>query len=272
MLLNYVEYEVKEEYTDNHVADKHSKAGHMFDEEMADVGKFGDVEMHEAATHTFQGMSNEVQSDKLDEEQDTTTGAHEGVNDRKEESDHEVLPDQQDVDKDNPDKDQQDIDKDQQDGDQHDEDKDQQVGDKQDGDKDQQDGDKQDGDKDQQGGVDDGKDHKGEVDDDLSLPEKKDGDKDPIIEGPKVETGGNKLLKEEDPKVDTGVSAELLEECVPDDGAMHKAQFLGDKDAPTIVDVNEHTPGDDDALLAEMFCFKKKLSRACVPKTRACKM
>ena len=84
LLLNYVEYEVKEEYTDNHVADKHSKAGHMFDEEMADVGKFGDVEMHEAATHTFQGMSNEVQSDKLDEEQDTTTGAHEGVNDRKE--------------------------------------------------------------------------------------------------------------------------------------------------------------------------------------------
>ena len=85
----------------------------LFDEE--DVGKFGDVEMHEIATHTFQGMSNEVQSDKLDEEQDTTTGAHEGVNDRKEEPYHEVLPDQQDVDKDNPDKDQQDIDKDQQD-------------------------------------------------------------------------------------------------------------------------------------------------------------
>ena len=223
LLLNYVENEVKEEYTDNHVADKHSKAGHMFDEEMADVGKFGDVEMHEAATHTFQGMSNEVQSDKLDEEQDTTTGAHEGVNDRKEEPDHEVLPDQQDVDKDNPDKDQQD------------EDKDQQVGDKQDGDKDQQDGDKQDGDKDQQGEVDDGKDQKGEVDDDLLLPEKKDGDKDSIIEGPKVEIGGNKVLKEEDPKVDTGVSAELLEESVPDDGAMHKAQFLGDKDPPAVV-------------------------------------
>ena len=106
----------------------------------------------------------------------------------------------------------------------------------------------------------------------MSLPEKKDGDKDPIIEGPKVETGGNKVLKEEDPKVDTGVSAELLEECLPLDGAMHKAQFLEDKDPPTVVDVNEHTPGDDDALLAEMFCIKKKLSRAHVPKTRVCKM
>lgn len=224
LLLNYVEYEVKEEYTDNHVADKHSKAGHMFDEEMADGGKFGDVEMHEAATRTFQGMSNEVQSDKLDEDKDTTTGAHEGVND-------------------------------------------QQDGDKQDGDKDQQDGDK-----DQQGEVDDGKDQKGEVDDDLSLPEKKDGDKDPIIEDPKVDSGGNKVLKEEDPKVDTGVSAELLTLCLPLDGAVHKAQFLGDKDPPTVVDVNEHTPGVDDALLAEMFCIKKKLSRARVPKTRACKM
>ncbi|KAI5054545.1 hypothetical protein GOP47_0030562 [Adiantum capillus-veneris] len=39
-------------------------------------------------------MSNEVQSDKLDEDKDTTTGAHEGVNDRKEEPGHDVLPNQ----------------------------------------------------------------------------------------------------------------------------------------------------------------------------------
>ncbi|KAI5055935.1 hypothetical protein GOP47_0029456 [Adiantum capillus-veneris] len=81
---------------------------------------------------------------------------------------------------------------------------------------------------------------RGKVDDDKSLPEKKDGDKDPIIKDPKVDTGGNKVLKEEDPKVDdTGVSKELLEECLPLDDAMHKAQFLGDKDPPIGVDVNE---------------------------------
>ncbi|KAI5053979.1 hypothetical protein GOP47_0031131, partial [Adiantum capillus-veneris] len=61
----------------------------MFYEEMANGGKFCDVEMHEATTHTFQGMSNEEQSDKLDEDKDTTTGALEGVNDCKEEPDHE---------------------------------------------------------------------------------------------------------------------------------------------------------------------------------------
>ncbi|KAI5055936.1 hypothetical protein GOP47_0029457 [Adiantum capillus-veneris] len=61
---------------------------------MADGGKFCDVEMHEAATRTSQGMSNEVQSDKLDEDKDTTTGAHEGVNECKEDLDHDVLPDQ----------------------------------------------------------------------------------------------------------------------------------------------------------------------------------
>ncbi|MCO5609868.1 hypothetical protein L7F22_064101 [Adiantum nelumboides] len=85
---------VKEEYTDNHAADKHSKDGHIFYEEMEDGGKCCDVEMQEAATHSFQGMSNEVQSDKLDENKDTTTRAHKGVNDRREEPDHEVLPDQ----------------------------------------------------------------------------------------------------------------------------------------------------------------------------------
>ncbi|MCO5607986.1 hypothetical protein L7F22_062188 [Adiantum nelumboides] len=178
------EYEVKEEYTNNHVADKHSKAGHMFDEEMEDAGKCCDVEMHEATTRSFQGMSNEVQSDKLDEDKDTTIRAHERVNDHREESDHEVLPDQQDVDKEHPDKDQQDIDKDQ----------------------------------------------KVEVDDENLLRENKDGDKDPIIQDPKVDTGGNKVLKEEDPKVDTGVSKEPLEECLPADEEVHKAQFLGDKD------------------------------------------
>ncbi|MCO5566944.1 hypothetical protein L7F22_020627 [Adiantum nelumboides] len=92
-VVDYVEYKVKEEYTGNHAADKHSKAGHMFDEEMEDGGKFCDVEMHEAATRSFQGMSNEMQSDKLDEDKDTTTGTHEGVNDRREEPDHKVLPD-----------------------------------------------------------------------------------------------------------------------------------------------------------------------------------
>ncbi|MCO5588896.1 hypothetical protein L7F22_042857 [Adiantum nelumboides] len=108
-----VEYEVKEEYTDNHAANKHSKTGHMFDEEMEDGGKFCDVGMHEAATRSFQGMSNIVQSDKLDEDKDTTTGAHEGVSDCREEPNHEVLPDQQDVDKEHLDKDQQEIDKNQ---------------------------------------------------------------------------------------------------------------------------------------------------------------
>ncbi|MCO5604643.1 hypothetical protein L7F22_058813 [Adiantum nelumboides] len=113
--------EYKVNYTDNHVADKHSKARHMFDEEMADSVKFCDVEMSEAATHSFQGMSNEV--------------------------------------------------------------------------------------------------------------------------GSKVDTSGNKVLKEEDPKANTGVSKELLEEYSPLDDAVHKAQFLGDKDPPIGVYVNEHTPG-----------------------------
>ncbi|MCO5569183.1 hypothetical protein L7F22_022893 [Adiantum nelumboides] len=192
-----VEYEVKEEYIDNHAADKHSKAGHMFGEEMEDGGKFCDVEMHKATTHSFQGMSNEVQSNKLDEDKDTTTGTHEGVNDCKEEQDHEVLPDQEDVDKDHPDKDQQDIDKDQ----------------------------------------------KVEVDDDNSLLDNKDGDKDLIIEDPKVDTGGNKVSNKEDPKVDTSVSKEPLEECLPADEEVHKAQFLRDKDPSIGVDVNDHTPG-----------------------------
>ncbi|MCO5548699.1 hypothetical protein L7F22_002158 [Adiantum nelumboides] len=88
------QYKVKEEYMDNHVANKHSKAGHMFDEEMEDGGKFCDVETHKTAARSFQGMSNEVQLDKLDEDKDTTTGAHEGVNYRREEPDHEVLLDQ----------------------------------------------------------------------------------------------------------------------------------------------------------------------------------
>ncbi|MCO5564652.1 hypothetical protein L7F22_018318 [Adiantum nelumboides] len=113
-------YEVKEEYTNNHAAEKHSKVGHIFDEEMEDD----------------------------DEDKDTTTGVHEGVDDRREEPDHEVLPDQQDVDKEHPNKDQQDINKDQ----------------------------------------------KVEVDDENLL--NKDGDKDPIIEDPKVDTGGNKVSKE----------------------------------------------------------------------------
>ncbi|MCO5579820.1 hypothetical protein L7F22_033682 [Adiantum nelumboides] len=184
-------YEVKEEYTDNHVVDKHSKDGHMFDGEMEDHGMFCDVEMHEVITCSFQGMSNEVQSDK-----ETTTGAHEGVNDHREELDHEVLPYQQDVDKDHPDKDQQYINKDQ----------------------------------------------KVEVDYDNLLLENKDGDKDPIIEDPKVDTGGNKVLKEEDPKVDTGVNKERLEEFLLANDEVHKAHFLGDKDPPIGVDVNEHTP------------------------------
>ncbi|MCO5564720.1 hypothetical protein L7F22_018387 [Adiantum nelumboides] len=186
------EYEVKEEYTDNHVVTKHSKIGHMFDEEMANGGNFCYVEMHEVATCSFQGMSNKVQSYKLNEDKDTTIGAHEEVNDRKEEPNHE------------------DIDKDQ----------------------------------------------KVEVDDDKLLLEKKDGDKDPIIEDPKVDTGGNKVLKEEDPKVDTSVSKEPLEECLPLDDAVHKAQFLRDKDPLIGVDVNEHTPSDDDAPLAKMFWLK----------------
>ncbi|MCO5557394.1 hypothetical protein L7F22_010957 [Adiantum nelumboides] len=218
-------YKVKEEYMDNHGADKHSKVKHMFDEEMADGGKFCDVEMHEAATHSFQGMFNEVQSENLDENKDIATRAHDGVNDRKGEPDHEVLLDQRDVDKDHPDKDHQDIDKDQ----------------------------------------------KVEVDDDKVLPEKKDRDKDPIIEDPNVNTGGNKVLKEVDPKVDTSVSKELLEKCLPLDDVVYKAQFLGDKDPPIGVDVNEHTPGVDDAPLAKMFCITKKLSQVHVPKTRACK-
>ncbi|MCO5558767.1 hypothetical protein L7F22_012354 [Adiantum nelumboides] len=153
------------------VADKHSKAGH---EEMEVGGKFYDVEMHKEATCSFQGISNEVQSHKLDEHKDTTKGAHEGVNDRREEPDHEVLPDQ-------------------------------------------------------------------------------DGDKDPIIEDPKVEMGGNKVSKEEDPKVDTGVSKEPLEECLLAYKEVHKAQFLGDKDRlmlmsihqgsePTVID---HNPTED---------------------------
>ncbi|MCO5566454.1 hypothetical protein L7F22_020131 [Adiantum nelumboides] len=167
-----VEYEVKEEYTDNHAADKHSKIGHMLDEEMEDGVKFYDVEMHKAATRSFQGMSNEVQLDKLDEDKDTTTGAHEGVNDRREGPNHEV-----------------------------------------------------------------------KVDDENLLSKNKDGDKDSIKEDPKVDTGGNKVSKEEDPKVDIGVSKELLEECLPTDEEVHKAQFLGDKDPPIGVDVNEHTPG-----------------------------
>ncbi|MCO5604150.1 hypothetical protein L7F22_058310 [Adiantum nelumboides] len=169
----YVEFEqVKEEYTDNHAADKHSKAGHIFYEEMEGGGKCCDVEMHKATTRSFQGMSNEVQPDKLDEDKDTTTGAHEGVNDRREEPDHEKV----------------------------------------------------------------------EVGDENFLSENKDGDKDPIIEDPKVDTGGNNVSKEEDPKVDTGVSKEPLEECLPTDEEVHKAQFLGDKD-PIGVDVNEHTQG-----------------------------
>ncbi|MCO5597884.1 hypothetical protein L7F22_051969 [Adiantum nelumboides] len=106
-------YEVKEKYTDNHATDKHSKAEHIFDEEMEDCGKCCDVEMDEAATRSFQGMSNEVQSNKLDEDKDTTIGAHKGVNDLREEPDNEGLPDKQDVDKEHPDKDQHDIDKDQ---------------------------------------------------------------------------------------------------------------------------------------------------------------
>ncbi|MCO5561074.1 hypothetical protein L7F22_014695 [Adiantum nelumboides] len=179
---------VKEEYTDNHAADKHSKTGHIFDEEMEVGGKCCDVEMHEAATCSFQGMSNEVQSDKLDEDKDTTTGAHKG-----------------------------DIDKDQ----------------------------------------------KVEVDDENLLSENKDGDKDLIIKDPKVDTSGNKVSKEEDPKVDTCVSKEPLEECLPADEEMHKAQFLGDKDPPIGVDVDEHTPSDDDAPLAEMFCIKRS-SLKCV--------
>ncbi|KAI5053978.1 hypothetical protein GOP47_0031130, partial [Adiantum capillus-veneris] len=69
-----------------------------------------------------------------------------------------------------------------------------------------------------------GKDQKGEVDDDKSLPKKKDGDKDPIIE---VD--------------DNGVSKELLKECLPLDDAVNKARFLEDKDPPIGVDVNEHT-------------------------------
>ncbi|MCO5599543.1 hypothetical protein L7F22_053649 [Adiantum nelumboides] len=185
-------YKVKEEYTDNHVADKHSKAGHIFDEEMEDGGKCCDVEMHEAATRSFQGMSNEVQLNKLDEDKDTTTGAHESVNDRKEEPDHEVLPDQQNVDKEHPDKDQQDIDKDQ----------------------------------------------KVEVDDEnLLLPENKDGDKDPIIEDPKVDMGGNKVSKEEDPKLDTGLKAWWLDEPIviernpPEDIPASKGRLI-------ILDVN----------------------------------
>ncbi|MCO5597639.1 hypothetical protein L7F22_051720 [Adiantum nelumboides] len=139
---------------------------------MKDGGKCCDEEMHEAATRSFQGMSNEVQLNKLDEDKDTTTGAHKGVNDRREESDHEVG-----------------------------------------------------------------------VDDENSLSENKDEDKDPIIEDPKVDTGGNKVSKKEDPKVDTGVSKELLEECLPADEEVHKVQFLGDKDPPIGVDVNEHTQG-----------------------------
>ncbi|MCO5553165.1 hypothetical protein L7F22_006686 [Adiantum nelumboides] len=209
--LSIKEYKVKKD----HAADKHSKVGHMFDEEMEHGGKFYDVEMHEVATRSFQGMSNEVQSDKLDEDKDTTTRAHEEVNDRREEPDHEVLPDQQDVDKEHPDKDQQDIDKDQ----------------------------------------------KVEVDDENLLSENKDGDKDSIKEDPKVDMGGNKVSKEEDTKVDTDVSKEPLEECLHIDEEVHKAQFLGEKDPPTGVDVNEHTPSDDDAPLAEMFCIKKKLSQ-----------
>ncbi|MCO5604833.1 hypothetical protein L7F22_059007 [Adiantum nelumboides] len=195
-------YKVKEEYTDNHAVDKHSKVGHIFDEEMEDGGKCCDVEMYEATTHSFQGMSNEVQSDKLDEDKDTTTGAHEGVNERREDPDHEKV----------------------------------------------------------------------EVDDENLLPKNKDGDKDPIIEDPKVDTSGNKVSKEEDPKVDTGVRKELLEECLPADEEVNKSQFLGDKDPPIGVDVNKHTPSDDDAPLVEMFCIKKKLSQVGVPKTRACKM
>ncbi|MCO5578096.1 hypothetical protein L7F22_031934 [Adiantum nelumboides] len=151
------------------------------------------VEVHEAANRSFQGISNEVQSDK-------------------------------DVYKEHPNKDQQDIDKDQ----------------------------------------------KVEVDDENLLPE--DGDKDPIIENPKVDMGGNKVSKEENPKLDTSVSKELLEECLPADEEVHKALFLGDKDPRIGVDVNEHTPSDDDAPLAEMFSIKKKLFQVRVPKTHACKM
>ena len=93
LLLNFVEYEVKEENTDKHDADKHSKAGHVFDEEMVDNVKICDEEMQEVATHKFQGMSDEVLPDKLEGDTDTTIGDHKGVNNCKREPYHEVLPD-----------------------------------------------------------------------------------------------------------------------------------------------------------------------------------